>query len=97
MKLSDDKKNLFHFISAIGKIHSIWSDVTVNLFENPIQNIESKYYGIFQLYFYENLFGVGENNEIIAHKNLNLNKIYTLLNELLFLDQNENDPILRIL
>ena len=71
--------------------------MTVNPFENPIQNIESKYFGIFQLYFYENAFGVGENSEITAHKNLNLNKIYTLLNELLSLDQNESDPILRIL
>ena len=71
--------------------------MTVNLFENPIQNIEGKYCGIFQLYFYANVFGVGENSEITAHKNLNLNKLYTLLNELLSLDQNENDPILRIL
>ena len=71
--------------------------MTVNPFENPIQNVESKYFGIFQLYFYENVFGVGENSEITAHKNLNLNKIYTLLNELLSLDQNESDPILRIL
>ena len=70
LKLSDNAKTLFHFINAFGKLHSVRGDVEVNLFENPMQNIESKYCGIFQLYFYKNLFGLRENSKIIAHKNL---------------------------
>ena len=94
VKSSDTVENLFHFIDGFGKAHTLPGDVEVNLLKDLIQNIESDHCGIFQLYFYENLFGPRENSKIIAFKNLTRDTIQILLNELFFLYQNENKGML---
>ena len=50
--------------------------------EDRIQDLESSACGIFQLYFYENLFNPDENNKIQNE---------TLLNELFSLHDKENE------
>ena len=50
--------------------------------------------GIFQIYFYKNLFNIDQNSKIQNKKRLNKKTIETLLNELLVLsDQEQNEAI----
>ena len=52
--------------------------------------------GIFQLYFYDNLFNPIENSKIQEKATLNETTIGTLLNELFVLDnQDKNEEIIR--
>ena len=54
--------------TTFSQLHSIRGNVEVNLLEDPIQNIESDYWRIFQPYFYNNLLVPREESKIIAHK-----------------------------
>ena len=50
--------------------------------------------GIFQIYFYKNLFNIDQNSKIQNKKRLNKKTIETLLNELFVLsDQEQNEVI----
>ena len=52
--------------------------------------------GIFQLYFYDNLFNPDENNKIQNNTKLTRKTVETLLNELFVLnDQNSNEQKIR--
>ena len=52
--------------------------------------------GVFQIYFYDNLFNPDENSKIQNKKRLNKRTIETLLNELFVLnDQKTNEAIIR--
>ena len=56
-----------------------------------LQNLESDPCGLFQLYFYVNLFLPAKNSKILNNKNLAISAIQTLLNEIFVLDINENE------
>ena len=61
-----------------------------------VQNLDSVTCGIFQLYFYDNLFNPNENSKIQDKSKLNKKTIKTLLNELFLLDdQDKHDEIIR--
>ena len=52
--------------------------------------------GVFQIYFYDNLFNPDENSKIQNKKRLNKRTIETLLNELFVLnDQKTNEATIR--
>ena len=60
--------------------------------EDREQDLDSSTCGIFQLYFYHNLFNPDKNSKIKNSARLNKKTAETLLNELFTLDdQNEND------
>ena len=59
--------------------------------EDRIQNLDSVTCGIFQLYFYDNLFNPNENSKIQDKARLNKRTIETLLNELFVLDNQETN------
>ena len=59
--------------------------------EDRIQNLDSVTCGIFQLYFYDNLFNPNENSKIQDKDRLNKRTIETLLNELFVLDNQETN------
>ena len=64
--------------------------------EDRIQSLDSVTCGIFQLYFYDNLFNPYKNSKIQDKAKLNKKTIETLLNELFVLDdQEKNEAILR--
>ena len=64
--------------------------------EDRVQHLDSSSCGIFQLYFYENLFNPDENSKIQDKTKLNKKTIETLLNELFVLDnQDKNDQTIR--
>ena len=62
------------------------------MIEDRIQDLDSSTGGIFQFYFYDNLFNPNENSKIQADTKLTKRTIETLLNELFSLDdQNSNE------
>ena len=58
---------------------------------SPLQMTETVPCGLFQLYFYENLFNPNENTKIQNNKKLTKRTIETLLNELFSLDKEDNE------
>ena len=56
-----------------------------------MQNLDSVTCGVFQLYFYNNLFNPNENSKIQNKARLNKKTIETLLNELFILDDQETN------
>ena len=64
--------------------------------DDRVQYLNSVTCGIFQLYFYDNLFNPNENSKIQGKARLNKKTIETLLNELFVLDdQNKNEETIR--
>ena len=59
--------------------------------DDCLQNLESDTCGLFQLYFYVNLFLPEKNSKILSNKNLTISTIQTLLNEIFVLDINKNE------
>ena len=56
-----------------------------------MQNLDSVTCGVFQLYFYNNLFNPNENSKIQNKARLNKKTIETLLNELFVPDDQETN------
>ena len=50
--------------------------------EDRVQDLNSVTCGVFQIYFYENLFNLNENSKVQNQKWLNKRTIETLLHEL---------------
>ena len=64
--------------------------------EDQVQNLNSVTCGIFQIYFYDNLFNPDENSKIQNKKRFNKKTIETFLNELFVLnDQETNEATIR--
>ena len=64
--------------------------------EDRVQNLDIVASGIFQLYFYDNLFKSNENSKIQDKARFNKKIIETLLNELFVLDnQDKNGELMR--
>ena len=64
--------------------------------EDRVQNLNSVTCGIFQIYFYDNLFNPDENSKIQNKKRFNKKTIETFLNELFVLnDQETNEATIR--
>ena len=59
--------------------------------EDRMQDMESSTFGIFQLYFYENLFNPDENSKNQNETKFKKTPVETLLNELFSLDDKENE------
>ena len=59
--------------------------------EDSIQDLDSAICGIFQLYFYENLFNPDKNSKIQNETKLKKSTVETLLNELFSHDDKENE------
>ena len=58
--------------------------------EDRLQDLDSATCGIFQIYFYQNLFNPEENSKIQGNAKLNKKTVETLLNEVFSLDDKEN-------
>ena len=59
--------------------------------EDRVQDLNSVTCGIFQLYFYDNLFNPDKNSKIQNKTRLNKRTIETLLNKLFVLDDQETN------
>ena len=88
---SDTARDLFYFVQTFGIKLKLRSFVNIWMVEDRIQDLESSTCGIFQLYFYENLFNPDENSKIQNETKLKKTTVETLLNELFSLDDKENE------
>ena len=62
----------------------------MHLVDDQLQKIEMDTCGIFQLYFYVNLFTPLKNSLIVNDKKLLISTLEKLLNEIFYLDSNKN-------
>ena len=70
-RLSESTIDLLHLMNEYGKKHRLNNEVIVPLVDNQLQMIERDTYGMYQIYFYVNLFNPLENSSIINEKSLN--------------------------
>ena len=97
-KLSHNKKaqlnetalNFFHLLHQFAKLKKS-NEMNIIIVENNLQELTSPTCGIFQLYFYKNLFDPSIQSKIINHKNLTIDTIKTLLNEIFTTETKENE------
>ena len=82
-RLTTTTQDLLHMIYKFGKLHKINVVVTVHLVDDQLQKIEADTCGIFQLYFYVNLFTLLENSSIVNNKKLSKSTLEKFLNEFL--------------
>ena len=61
--------------------------------DDQLQKIETDTCGIFQLYFYYNLFVTFKNSSIVEDKKLSKKIVEKLLNEIFSLDRDQNEEI----
>ena len=61
--------------------------------DNQLQNIKTDSCGLFQLYFYMNLFIPKENSQIVGNKTLSLRTIKYLLNEIFSEDVDQTELV----
>ena len=89
--LSEIARNFFYFIQAFGIKLKRRSFVNIWMVEDRSQDLESATCGIFQIYFYQNLFNPDQNSKIQSETKLNKKTVETLLNELFSLDDKKNE------
>ena len=65
------------------------------LLQQPVQDLTSSDCGIFQLYFYKNLFDPNKKSKIINHENLKKRTIEVIFNETFSTDVNENEYLIK--
>ena len=88
--LTTTARDLFHSLSQFGKVLNK-NSVDVFMVDDQLQNIESDTCGLFQLYFYINLFLPKESSKIVSNRTLNLRTIKNLLNEIFSKDISQNE------
>ena len=92
--LRETTQDLLHLMYEYGKLHDIKDTVTVHALDDQLQEITSDTCGIFQIYFYYNLFVPYENSSIIEDKTLNRKTIQKILNEIFSINKETNEKIM---
>ena len=90
-KLTDTAKDFFHLLAEFAKVNNLPNEMTVVLVDDKIQEIYSNTCGLFQFYFYKNLFDNNENSKILNDEYLTKKTVRTLLNEIFLTNKNENE------
>ena len=85
--------DLFQSINEFTELNTIKDDVILHFVGNQLQNETSDTCGIFQLYFYENLFNPLKKNKKINDNKLTKNTVLILLNELFPTSDEENEQM----
>ena len=89
---SDTAREFFYFVQSFGNKLKVCDSVNLWLLEDQIQELESVTRGIFQIYFYDNLYNPDGNSKILHKKKLTKATVETLLNKLFVLgDKNKNE------
>ena len=89
--LSDTARQFFYFVQSFGNKLKLRSFVNIWMVEDRLQDLKTSTCGVFQIYFYKNLFDPGENSKINGETRLTKKTIETLMNEILTLDDVENE------
>ena len=89
--LSDTVRDFFYFMQSFGDKLKLCDFVDLWVVEDRIQDLDSVNCGIFQIYFYDNLFNSDKNSKIQNKTKLNKEKIEILLNEFFVLDNQQQN------
>ena len=57
-------------MESFGRLHNINDTVSIWMLEDHTQEMDTYTCGLFQLFFFENLFIASENSEVLTHKKL---------------------------
>ena len=89
--LTPTAQDFFHSLNEFGKVHNT-DYVDIYMVDDQLQN-KTDTCGLFQLYFYVNLFLPKEKSQIVKNKTLNLQTIRNLLNEIFTRNMIQNEEI----
>ena len=89
-QLADTSQNFFHLLTEFSKLKKT-KEINILILEHPVQEITSSTCGLFQLYFYKNIFDPGERSKIINHETLNKKSIEEILDEIFSTDVDQNE------
>ena len=78
-----------------GYIHNINDTITIHAVDDQLQKIDTDTCGMFQLYFYYNLFVPYENSSIVEDKKLTKRTVEKILNEIFSLDRDLSEKIIK--
>ena len=88
---TDTAIDLLHLINKFEKSHKLKNEATLHFVDDQLQMIEKDTCGMYQLYFYVNLFNPLEDSSFVNEKSLSKQTIEKLLNEILTTDRHENE------
>ena len=93
-QLTETAQNVFHLLEQFVKLKQSQC-MNILILGNRVQNLLMSDCGLFQLYFYKNLFDPDEQIKIVQHQKLTKNTLETLLNEIFFPDVEENQYLIK--
>ena len=76
-QLTETAQNLFHLMEQFAKLKNSQC-MNIIILENRVQDLLSADCGLFQLYFYKNLFNPEEQSKNLHHQKLTKNTLETL-------------------
>ena len=91
LSLSDTARQFFYFVQSFGNKLKLRSFVNIWMVEDRLQDLNTSTSGVFQIYFYKNLFDPGEESKINGETQLTKKTVETLLNEIFTLDDVKNE------
>ena len=68
--------------------------MNILIVEHPVQELTRSTCGLFQLYFYKDIFDPEEKSKLINYKTLNKRTIEAILNEIFTTGVNENEQVI---
>ena len=87
-------RNFFHLVEQFVKLKKTHC-INILILENQIQDLVSPNCGLFQLYFYKNLFDLDKKSKILSHGTLNKSTLETIINKIFSTDIDENEHIIK--
>ena len=93
-RLRETTQDLLHLMYEYGRLHNINDTITIHAVDDQLQKIDTDTCGMFQLYFYYNLFVPYENSSIVEDKKLTKRTVEKILNETFSLDSDLNEKII---
>ena len=92
-ELRTTTQDLLHLMYEFGKLHNVENEVTVFSLDDQLQKIETDTCGIFQLYFYYNLFNPLNKSSIVQDHVISKRTIEKLLSKIFSLNKEQNENI----
>ena len=90
-RLSETTQDILHLINEFGKFNSLKEEVRAHFVDDQLRKTETHACGVFQLYFFVNLFNPDENCVVIEDKILTKKAIEKLLNKTFSTSKEENE------
>ena len=84
-------KDFFQLLRGFAQVNNLAHEMTVVMVDDELQELCMDTCGVFQLYFYKNLFDPDENSKILPEEHLTNKTVETFLNEIFTKDKNENE------